>query len=108
MSPYQPFGKIQKKNMIMNKTYTYFGSTITPIKFLRGKNTLIKEWSTHMHIEEQGTNFELKRAIFLKDLGLLFINLSLLFYLFVKFLVKKKKKKLLVAKHTKCRFKKKN
>ena len=43
MSPYQPFGKIQKKNMIMNKTYTYFGSTITPIKFLRGKNTLIKE-----------------------------------------------------------------
>ena len=66
MSPYQPFGKIQKKNMIMNKTYTYFGSTITPIKFLRGKNTLIKEWSTHMHIEEQGTNFELKRAIFFK------------------------------------------
>ena len=43
MSPYQPFGKIQKKNMIMNKTYTYFGFTITPIKFLRGKNTLIKE-----------------------------------------------------------------
>ena len=37
-----------------------------PSNFWGEKNTLIKEWSTHMHIEEQGTNFELKRAIFFK------------------------------------------
>ena len=60
MSPYHPFGKIQKENRIMNKTYIYFGPTITPIKFLKGKKKikLIKEGSTDMHIEEKETNFE--------------------------------------------------
>ena len=33
MNPYQPFGKIQKKNMIMNKTYIYFSLCIQILFF---------------------------------------------------------------------------
>ena len=44
--------------MIMNKTYIYFGPTITH-QIFEGKKKikLIKEGSTNMHIEEKETNF---------------------------------------------------
>ena len=48
------FWKNSEKNMIMNKTYNYFGPTITPSNFWREKKIkIIKEGSTDMHIEEK-------------------------------------------------------
>ena len=37
-----------RKKMIINKTYIFFGSTITPSNVLGKKNTMIDEGSTHV------------------------------------------------------------